>query len=78
MGGDERPFIYARPRRFRVEQVRRDPPLPYRWTVDTPEDFAFAADVYAALYPEKPDFRTDDILAWQATHPERVMLNAAA
>ena len=58
--------------------MRRDPPLRYRWTVDTPEDFAFAADVYAALYPARPDFATDDICAWQAAHPERVMPNEAA
>ena len=72
------PFVYARPHRFRIEEVRRDPPLPFRWTVDTREDFAFAADVYAALHPAKPDFATDDILRWQAAHPERVMLNEAA
>jgi spore coat polysaccharide biosynthesis protein SpsF len=72
------PFIYARPHRFRITEVRRDPPLPYRWTVDTREDFAFAGDVYAALYPAKPDFAIDDILAWQAAHPDRVMMNEAA
>lgn len=69
------PYIYRRPRRFRIEQVRRDPPLPYRWTVDTPEDFAFAYDVYAALYPHKPDFGMQDILAWQEAHPDRVIPN---
>ena len=72
------PFIYARPNRFRIEQVTRDPPLRFRWTVDTEEDFAFAYDVYAALYPQKPDFGLDDVLAWQAEHPDRVLVNAAA
>ena len=66
------PFIYARPHRFRIEQVRRDPPLPYRWTVDTREDFAFAGDVYAGLYPAKPHFATEDI------HPDRILWNEAA
>ena len=69
------PFIYNRPKRFKVEAVTRDPPLRYRWTVDTPEDFAFAADVYTALYPQKPTFATADILAWQAEHPERVLVH---
>ena len=69
------PFIYNRPQRFRIEQVTRDPPLRYRWTVDTPQDFAFAADVYAALYPAKPAFATADILAWQEAHPDRVLVN---
>lgn len=71
------PFIYNRPERFRLERVQRDPPLRYRWTVDTPEDFAFAADVYAALYPRKPAFDTADILGWQKAHPERVLVNEA-
>jgi spore coat polysaccharide biosynthesis protein SpsF len=70
------PFIYGRPDRFRLERVTREPPLRYRWTVDTPEDFAFAADVYAALYAAKPAFTSEDILAWQAQHPDRVLVNA--
>ena len=72
------PFIYTRPNRFRVEPVTRELPLRFRWTVDTEEDFAFAYDVYAALYPRKPDFGMEDILAWQAEHPDRVLVNAAA
>ena len=68
-------FIYNRPRRFTIETVTRDPPLRYRWTVDTPEDFAFAADVYAALYPARPAFTTGDVLRWQEEHPDRVMVN---
>ena len=58
--------------------MTRDPPLRFRWTVDTEEDFAFAYDVYAALYPRKPDFGMDDVLAWQAEHPDRVLVNEAA
>jgi spore coat polysaccharide biosynthesis protein SpsF len=70
------PFIYGRPERFRLHRVRRDPPWPYRWTVDTLEDFAFVESVYQALYPQKPDFTTADVLAWQERHPDRVLLNA--
>ena len=33
-----------------------------RWTVDEPADFAFVSQVYAALYPAKPAFTTQDIL----------------
>lgn len=69
------PFIYKHPERFRIVTVTRDPPLRYRWTVDTPEDFAFVSDVYAALYPSNPAFTTEDILAWQAEHPDRVIPN---
>jgi spore coat polysaccharide biosynthesis protein SpsF len=69
------PYIYRHPERFRLESLTRDPPLRYRWTVDTPEDFAFVAAVYEALYPSNPAFTTDDILAWQVRHPDRVLVN---
>jgi spore coat polysaccharide biosynthesis protein SpsF len=68
-------FIYARPERFRLNAINRDPPLRYRWTVDTPEDFAFVTAVYQALYPANPTFTSEDILDWQARHPDRVLIN---
>ncbi len=71
-------FIYARPERFRIHAINRDPPLRYRWTVDTEEDFAFVEAVYGALYPANPAFTTEDVLAWQAQHPERVLANDGA
>lgn len=67
------PFIYRRPDRFAQTAVTRDPPLRFRWTVDTPEDFAFVASVYADLYPANPAFTSEDVLAWQARHPDRVI-----
>ncbi len=68
-------FIYAHPDQYRIHALNRDPPLRYRWTVDTPEDFAFVTAVYEALYPQQPAFTTDDILAWQALNPDRVLIN---
>ena len=68
-------YLYTHPERFTVHLVKRDPPLRYRWTVDTPEDFAFVEGVYADLYPANPAFTSDDILAWQARHPDRVLVN---
>jgi spore coat polysaccharide biosynthesis protein SpsF len=35
-----------------------------RWTVDYPDDYAFVAAVYDALYPAKPAFTSDDIRAF--------------
>jgi spore coat polysaccharide biosynthesis protein SpsF len=70
------PYIYRHPELFRLNALTRDPPLRYRWTVDTPEDFAFVTAVYEALYPAKPDFDSADILAWQAAHPDQVLANA--
>lgn len=67
------PFLYRRPERFAVHALRRDPPLRYRWTVDTPEDFAFVHAVYRDLYPSNPAFTSEDVLAWQAVHPDQVL-----
>lgn len=64
--------------RFHIEAVTRDPPLRYRWTVDTPEDFAFVSAVYAELYPTNPAFTSADVLAWQARHPDKVLVNVIA
>jgi len=58
------PFFYFRPERFRIEQVTQavDQNL-WRWTVDTPADFAFTQAVYETLYPSRPDFLSEDIAA---------------
>ena len=73
-------FIYAPAQtgRFHIEAVRRETPLRYRWTVDTPEDFAFVSAVYAELYPANPAFTSADVLAWQARNPDRVLINLVA
>ena len=64
------PFFYRNPDRFRIEQlVRPERHDEMRWTVDTPEDFAFTTAVYEALYPTKPAFDSDDI--WPVEHALR-------
>lgn len=63
------PFVIARPERFRQASVTRDPPERWRWTVDTPEDFAFVEAVYRDLYPADPAFGAEAVLAWQRAHP---------
>jgi spore coat polysaccharide biosynthesis protein SpsF len=64
--------VYQRPEEFRLESVVGERDLSgLRWTVDSPDDYAFVSRVYEALYPTKPDFRTDDILIWLADNPEQ-------
>ena len=41
-----------------------------RWTVDTPDDYAFAAAVYEGLHAAKPAFRAADIRAFLADRPD--------
>lgn len=63
------PFIYRHPERFTIGELAQDRDEGHlRWTVDTPEDFAFVERVYAALYPIKPDFTSDDVRALPFSH----------
>ncbi len=65
------PFLYRNPDRFtQGELVQAHDESALRWTVDTPEDFDFVARVYAALYPTKPDFTSDDVRALPFSHFE--------
>lgn len=63
------PFIYRHPDRFSIGELAQDKDEGHlRWTVDTPEDFAFVERVYAALYASKPDFTSDDVRALPFSH----------
>lgn len=57
------PFVRERPDQFRAVDLVQTRDLSHlRWTVDRREDFLFVRTVFAHLYPDKPDFGTDDIL----------------
>ena len=52
------PFVWNRPKRFRLNTVESESNLSHlRWTVDNPSDFEFVEHVYAALYPQDADVR---------------------
>ena len=71
------PFLYRHPERFRLGDFRRSPDLSaLRWTVDQAEDYDMVCAVYAGLYPVKPDFALDDILALFEKRPELAKINA--
>jgi spore coat polysaccharide biosynthesis protein SpsF len=72
------PFIHQQPKRYRLGDVRRSPDLSaLRWTVDTAEDFELVSRIYAALYPTKPNFALDDIIALFKSSPDLAKINAA-
>ena len=63
--------VYRRHDRYRIENVANDEDLSaLRWTVDTPDDYAFVTRVYDALFESTPDFEVADVLKWLALHPE--------
>jgi len=71
------PFIHGQPQRFRIGHYKRERDLSgHRWTVDYPEDFEFVARVYEALYPAKPNFGMEDVLALLESRPELLELNS--
>lgn len=71
------PFLYWRPERFRLESLTTSPDLSqHRWTVDTPEDFELVRLILEALYPQRPEFGTADVLAVLEAHPDWVKINA--
>ena len=41
-----------------------------RWTVDYPDDYAFVAAVYDALWPSNPAFTSDDVRALVRARPD--------
>jgi spore coat polysaccharide biosynthesis protein SpsF len=75
------PFLWDRPDRFRVANVSlpggRDLSLSHRFTIDYPDDYAFVAALYEALWTrERPIFGLAQILALLEERPELARINA--
>lgn len=71
------PFIYWRPDRFRLWNVRRDPDLSaHRWTVDTPEDYELVSRLFEAAFRQRQDFGLADVLEALDRHPEWARINS--
>ncbi len=65
------PYLYRYPGLFTQGYLEQDiNESALRWTVDTPEDFAFVERVYEALYPANPAFTSADIRALPFSHYE--------
>jgi len=63
--------VYRRPEQFVLSSVVSERDLSQlRWTVDTPEDFAFVEQVYGALYERDPQFDVDAILNLLQERPD--------
>jgi spore coat polysaccharide biosynthesis protein SpsF len=68
------PYIYRHPERFSTRNVSDSVDRSeLRWTVDTPDDMAFARAVYQAL---GPSFEMHDVLALLAERPALGTLNS--
>jgi len=75
------PFIWERPRRFRLQNVSwesgRDLSTTHRWTIDYIEDYRFLSAVYAELWTRtRPVFPMTDVLSLLEARPDIAALNA--
>lgn len=71
------PYFYLHPELFSLHNIESGKDLSrYRWTVDTIEDFELVSKLIAALYPDNPEFTTEDLLAVLKEHPEWSAINA--
>jgi len=69
------PFLYRHPERFELAKVVAPADMSAsRWTVDTPEDLAFARALYG-LVDGAPDAPWETLLAAERNHPEIRSLN---
>jgi spore coat polysaccharide biosynthesis protein SpsF len=72
------PYLYRRPKRYAIGNMAAEIDHSHlRWTVDWAEDYDFICAVYEALYPDNPDFRTEDVIALLKDRPEIVAMNAS-
>ena len=64
--------IWTRPQSWKIAWLKSDhaDDGDIRWTVDTPDDYAFVREVYDGLYPRDPAFRSADIRAFLARRPD--------
>ena len=69
-------FMRHHPERYRIGSYRGSLDRSYmRWTVDEPADFAFVSAVYQRLYPQNPDFSSENIYRLLKEEPELLQLN---
>lgn len=71
------PYIYNHPEIYRLKNVLyRQDESRHRWTVDTDHDFVLIEKIIKELYPNKPDFALEDVLALFDRHPDWYYINA--
>jgi len=70
------PYISKHPELFKIACHKHEPDLSHhRWTVDNREDFELVKFVYEQLYPQNPNFSTDDIYQLLERNPQVYDLN---
>lgn len=72
------PYIHRHPELFSLAHLTQGVDRSaWRWTVDTPEDWAMVEAVYRALYRQDDLFTTDAVAGFLKAHPRTARLNGA-
>jgi len=74
-------YIYEHPADYRLLAVRAEGPLrrpDLRLCIDTAADHEVVGAVYEALWPQRPDFTIEDVIAYLDEHPELAARNTVA
>lgn len=70
------PYMYCNPEKFRLRSRENPVDLSgHRWVVDTEADLRFVREVLGKLTWSKPDFRTQDLVAFLQQRPELMHMN---
>jgi len=70
------PFIWAQPKLFKCASLQQDKDLStLRWTLDEKDDYRLLTEIFNTLYPQNPNFSTEDILTLLEKRPELKTLN---
>ena len=73
------PYIWENPDKFKIGNVLWETGLDFstthRWTIDYEEDYNFIKKVFDELYPKKPTFDLNQILALIVSKPEIAKIN---
>lgn len=71
------PYYYRHPELFNLGSLLQSKnESDYRLTVDTQEDFRLISAIIQEIYPRKPDFNLEDIIAVLQKHPDWLKINA--
>ena len=70
-------YIRNNAKKFKMGNLRsKEDHSRLRLTVDEPEDLVLIRQIYEALYPANPEFKTRDVLDYLKAHPDLVLINA--
>lgn len=69
-------YLWRHPEIFKQQHLKNKADLSSRrWCLDNPEDYEFMKQVFGKLYPQKPDFRLNDLLEFFEANPEIEKIN---